>query len=456
MRGAKIETEAMFSYLSLEERVPGNHSLRAIRVIADCSPDELDEHLNLICSDHGHPSMRPEHLLRSLLLQVFYSVCSKRQPMAQLNYNMLFGWSVGLGLDGPSWMPTVFTKNPDRLLDNGTAQRFFRMGVEQAKHQELLSEEHFSVDGTSLEAWTSQKSFQPIQPENWQGDGTVFRWQKHRDDTHHASGTDPDCRPYKKATGDAARLIHLGHVRIDNRHGLIAGEQVTTAMVDPAVQLIDDLYGTEPITLGIDKGFDQQEFVRDLRDRNVTPHVACKCEGSDIDGRTTRHVGYRISIRVRKRIDSILDWVKTVGGIRKTRFRGLSRVRLHFTLGPPPSIWCAWHDWGSVMGALHPEFGELGLYDVKDKKKPSSGISALVFLQIRISSRIYRRLLLQSIIPQTFSSSPSHYVEPKPERQDKSKSIGEKYYVELTSVDLSQWLRYHCHNRVPHLSYARV
>ncbi|UTV80066.1 IS5 family transposase (plasmid) [Acidithiobacillus sp. YTS05] len=335
MRGAKAETGALFSYLSPEDRVPADHPLRAIRVIVDRSLAELDGHFNQIYSDLGRPSIPPEHLLRALLLQVFYSVRSERQLMEQLDYNLLFRWFVGLGMDAPIWVPTVFTKNRDRLLDNGTVQRFFQTVVEQARNQGLLSEEHFSVDGTLLEAWASQKSFQPKDPEDRQGDGSDFRGQKRSNDTH-ASVTDPDCRLYKKASGEASRLAYLGHVLMDNRHGLIAGEQVTkadgTAEVDAAVQLLDELGGADRITLGADKGYDRHEFVRNLRDRNVTPHVARKCKGSAIDGRTTRHVGYTISIRVRKRIESIFGWMKTVGGMRKTRFRGLDRVGLHFTL----------------------------------------------------------------------------------------------------------------------------
>ncbi|WP_308387588.1 IS5 family transposase [Acidithiobacillus sp. AMEEHan] len=334
MRGAKVETGALFSYLSPEERVPADHPLRAIRVIVDRALAEFDGHFNQIYSDLGRPSIPPEYLLRALLLQVFYSVRSERQLLEQLDYNLLFRWFVGLGMDAPVWVPTVFTKKRDRLLDNGTVQRFFLTVVEQARNQGLLSEEHFSVDGTLLEAWASQKSFQPKDPDDRQGDGSDFRGQKRSNDTH-ASVTDPDCRLYKKAPGDDSRRAFLAYVLTVNRQELIVSKQVTTAdgtaEVDAAVQLLDDLGGTNRITLGADKGYDRHEFVQNLRDRNVTPHVARKCKGSAIDGRSTRHIGYT-SIRVRKRIESIFGWMKTVGGMRKTRFRGLDRVGLHFTL----------------------------------------------------------------------------------------------------------------------------
>jgi len=335
MRGAKVETQGMFSYLSPEQRVPKDHPLRAIRVIVDRSLAELDGHFNQIYSDLGRPSIPPEHLLRALLLQVFYSIRSERQLMEQLDYNLLFRWFVGLGMDAPVWVPTVFTKNRARLLDHGTVQRFFQTVVEQAREQGLLSEEHFSVDGTLLEAWASQKSFQPKDPEDREGDGSDFRGQQRSNETH-ASVTDPDARLYKKAPGEASRLAYLGHVLMDNRHGLIAGKEGSTAdgtaEVDTALHLIDSLGGSQRITLGADKGYDRHRFVQDLRDRNVTPHVARKRKGSAIDGRTNRPTGYAMSIHVRKRIESIFGWMKTVEEMRKTRFRGLERVSLHFSL----------------------------------------------------------------------------------------------------------------------------
>ncbi|WP_312283651.1 IS5 family transposase [Candidatus Igneacidithiobacillus taiwanensis] len=335
MRGAKVETGNMFSYLSPEQRVPQDHPLRAIRVIVDRSLEALNSHFDSIYSDLGRPSIPPEYLLRALLLQVFYSIRSERQLMEQLNYNLLFRWFVGLDMDAAVWVPTVFSKNRDRLLDHGTIHQFFHSVVEQARAGDLLSEEHFSVDGTLLEAWASQKSFQPKDPEDRQGDGMDFRGQKRSNDTHE-SVTDPDARLYKKSEGEASRLAYLGHVLMDNRHGLVAETMVTTAdgtaEVDAAVLMLDELGGAKRITLGADKGYDRHGFVQDLRDRNVTPHVARKKAGSAIDSRTTRHAGYCMSIHVRRRIESIFGWMKTVGGMRKTRFRGLERVDLHFTL----------------------------------------------------------------------------------------------------------------------------
>lgn len=255
--------------------------------------------------------------------------------MEQLNYNLLFRWFVDLDMDAPIWVPTVFTKNRDRLLDNGTIRRFFRSVVDQARVKDLLSDERLSVDGTLLEAWASQKSFQPKDPADRDGDGMDFRGQERSNDTH-VSTTDPDARLYKKSAGDASRLAYLGHVLMDDRHGLIAEERVTTAdgtaEVDAAIQMIDDWGGTRRITVGADKGYDRAGFVDGLRERNVFPHVTRKRKGSAIDGRTTRCVGYDMSIHVRRRIESIFGWMKTVGGMRKTRFRGLERVGLHFSI----------------------------------------------------------------------------------------------------------------------------
>ena len=349
MRGAKVGTQGMFSYVSPEQRVPQKHPLRAIRVIVDRSLAELDSHFSTIYSAFGRPSIPPVFLLRALLLQVFYSIRSERHLIEQLDYNLLFRWFVGLGMDDEVWVPTVFTKNRDRLLDHGTIQEFFRSVLEQARRQNLLSEEHFSVDGTLLEAWASQKFFKPKDPEDRQGDGSYFRGKTRSNETH-ASVTDPDARLYKKAPGEASRLAYLGHVLMDNPHGLIAGQQVTTAdgtaEVDAATQLVDDLGGHQRITLGADKGYDRHGFVQDLRDWNVTPHVARKRKGSTIDGRTTRHAGYAMSIPVRRRIESIFGWMKTVGGMRKTRFRGLDRGGCTSPWPRWPTIYCACLDWG--------------------------------------------------------------------------------------------------------------
>lgn len=358
MRGAKVETQGMFPYVSPEQRVPQDHPLRAIRVIVDRSLAELDGHFRTIYSALAPPSIPPEFLLRALLLQVFYSI-PERQRIEPLNDNLLFRWFVGPGMDDAVWVPTVFTKNRDRLLDHGTVQAFFRSVLEQARRQELLSEEYFSVDGALLEAWASQKSFPPKDPEDRQGDGSDFRGQTRSNDTH-ASVTDPDARLYQKAPGEASRLAYFGHVLMDHRQGWIAGEPVTTAdgtaEVDAATQLVDGLGGTRRITLGADKGYDRHGFVQDLRDRNVTPHVARKRKGSAIDGRTTRHTGYAMSIHVRPRIESIFGWMKTIGGMRKTGLRGWDRVGLHLSLAAAAYNLVRMSRLGSgLMGVLRPE-----------------------------------------------------------------------------------------------------
>ncbi len=299
----------------------------------DRSRAEMDRHFSAVHSSFGRPSIPPEFLLRALLLQIFYNVRPERQPIEQLNYNLLFRWFVGLGMDDAVWVPTVFTKNRGRLLDHGTVQGFFRSVLEQARSQDLLSEEHFSVDGTLLEAWASQKSFQPKDPEYREDSG--LPGQK-RSNATYGSVTDPDARLYKKASREASRLSYLVHVLMDNRHWLIAGQQVTiadgTAEVDAAVQLINDLGGTQRITLGVDKSFDRHDFVQDLWDQNVTTHVARKCKGTAIGGSTICHAGCDLSIHVRRLIESTFGLMKTVGGMRKARFRGLERVGRHFSL----------------------------------------------------------------------------------------------------------------------------
>jgi transposase len=303
-------------------------------MIADRSLTELDGHFNQIYSDLARPSISPEYLLRALLLQVFYSVRPERHIVEQLNFNLLSRWFVGLGMDGPIWVPTVFTNNYDRLLDNGTVQRFFRTVLAQATHWGLLFGEHFSLEGTLLEAWAAQKFFQPKDLGDRQGDGSDFRGQK-RSNAADASVTCPDCRLYKKAPGDASWLAYLWHVLMDQRQGLIVGEQImaadVTSEVDAALQFLDELGGNQLVTLGADNGEDHRGFVHDLRYRHISQHVARKCMESAGDGRATRHVEYGISVRVCKRIGSIFDWMKTVGVIRKRRFLGLDLVGLHFT-----------------------------------------------------------------------------------------------------------------------------
>ena len=295
MGGAKVETQGMFSYISPEQRVPQDHPLRAIRVIVDRSLAEMDSHFSTMYSTYGRPSIPPEYLLRVLLVQALYSVRSERQLIEQINYNPLFPCFAGIGIDDAIWVPTVFTMNRKRLLGHVTVQRFFCSALEQTRRQNLLSEEFF-VDGTLPEAWASQKSFQPKDPEPRQVDGSRFRSKTHSDETH-VSVTDPGASLTKNAPDEASRLTYLGHLLVENRHGLIARQQVTSA----------------------DKGYARLGFARELCDRNVTRHTASKRIGFAIDGRSTRHTGYALSIHVRGRIESIFCWMNTVGRMHKRR-----------------------------------------------------------------------------------------------------------------------------------------
>jgi len=272
MCGAKIETNGLFSYVSPNQRVPQGHPLRAIRAFVDRSLAEMDTHFSMMYSTYGRPSIPPEFLLRALLLQVFYSIRSEGQLIEQLHYNLLFRWFVGLGMDEEVWVPTVFSKNRDRLLDHDTAQEFFRSVLQQARRHELLSEEHFSVDGTLLETWASQKSFRPKDPEDQEANGLDFCGVT-RSNGMHTSVTDSDGRSYKKALGEATLLADISHVLIDCRFGLIAlWSKATTAYgtaeVDAVTQLIDEVSGTSSITLGADKGHDHYEIIGGLCERN--------------------------------------------------------------------------------------------------------------------------------------------------------------------------------------------
>ena len=278
----------------------------------------------------GRPSIPPEQLLRALLLQVLYSVRSERLLMEELNYNLLFRWFVGLNMDDPVWHPTTFTKNRDRLLAGEVAAAFFDAVAAQARTAGLLSDEHFTVDGTQLEAWASLKSFQrrdatPGAPPDDPGNPTVdFHGEPRRNDTH-VSTTGPEAKLYRKGLGREAKLAYLGHVLLDNRHGLVANVGVTaatgTAEREAALWLL--AAGVPPgRTVGADKGYDVASFVRDVRGLGLTPHVAQKVRFSSIDGRTTRHAGYAVSQRKRKLVEQVFGWMKTVGGLRKVRHRG--------------------------------------------------------------------------------------------------------------------------------------
>lgn len=338
MRGDDRQQGAMFSYLSPEQRVPKDHPLRVIRSMVEPVLSGLSERLSGLYSRTGRPSIAPEKLLRALLLQVLYSVRSERMLIEQLEYNLLFRWFVGLGMDDPVWVPTVFSKNRERLLQGEVAQAFFDLVLAQARERDLLSDEHFTVDGTLLEAWASHKSFRPKDPDGSNpGDGADFRGTRRSNETH-ASTTDPESRLARKGHGKEAKLCYAGHLLMENRHGLVVGACVTTAdgtaEARAALALIDQQPGSHRITLGADKGYDNGWLVEALRERRVTPHVAQNTTNrrSAIDRRTTRHPGYDTSQNRRKLIETVFGWMKTVGGLRKTRLRGLQRVEGVFQL----------------------------------------------------------------------------------------------------------------------------
>lgn len=342
MRGADDQSGAMFSYVTLEERVPADHPLRTIRRITDRALERLSPRFGSLYINFGRPSIAPEKLLRALLLQALYTIRSERQLMEQLDYNLLFRWFVGLGMDDAVWSPTTFTKNRDRLLDGEIAAGFFEAVLSHAQSAQLLSDEHFTVDGTLLEAWASHKSFRPRDEEPPAGGGsnpTVNFHRQRRTNETHRSTTDPDARLYKKAQGREARLGYLGHVLMEHRSGLIVNTLVTpatgTAERDAGLAMVAEVPGRHRITLAGDKGYDTRDFVDTLRSMRVTPHVAQFPEtmrrGSAIDARTTGHPGYAVSQRKRKLVEQGFGWMKTVGGLRKLRHRGGPLVEWIFT-----------------------------------------------------------------------------------------------------------------------------
>jgi len=338
MRGADQQQNHIFSYLSPEERVRKDHPLRAIRVMVDELLKQLSRRFDAMYAKVGRPSIPPEQLLRAQLLQMLYSIRSERLLMEEIDYSMLFRWFVGLNLDDEVWDATVFTKNRDRLLEADVAKEFLAQVVEQARTKGLTSEEHFTVDGTLLEAWAGAKSFQPKDkkpslPPDDPGNPTVnFRGERRSNETHE-SKTDPEALLAKKGEGKESKLSYSGNLLVENRNGLIVDAEVFqangTAERDAALVMLEQIPGTKPVTVGGDKGFDTRDFVKECRNLRVTPHVAqnrARPGGSAIDGRTTQHVGYSVSQRKRKRIEECFGWLKTIALMRKLRHRGVCRV----------------------------------------------------------------------------------------------------------------------------------
>ncbi len=337
MRGDDQQTGHLFSYVSPEKRVPSDHPLRPIREMTDAALKRLSSRFEALYSHTGRPSVPPEKLLRALVLQILYSVRSERLLMEQLEYNLLFRWFVGLSIDDPVWTPTVFTKNRERLLAGDVAAAFFRDVLAQARAARLLSDDHFTVDGTLLEACASLKSFrrqgERLPPPDDPGNPTVNFHGERRSNTTHGSTTDPDSRLARKANGHEAKLAYVGSVLMENRHGLVvhATAVIATGIAerDTAIAQVRALPAGRK-TIGGDKGFDQRPFVDAVRACDGTPHVARKTSCGAIDARTTRHPGYAVSQRVRKRVEEIFGWMKTVGQLRKLRHRGVKRVNWIF------------------------------------------------------------------------------------------------------------------------------
>src|ERR1017187_653904 len=344
MRGEDLHQDHLYSYVSPEQRVPADHPLRAIRQMANTVLERLSRKLDALYSAVGRPSIPPEKLLRALLLQVLYTLRSERLLMEELDYNLLYRWFVGLNLDDPVWDAPVYCKNRERLLKGDVAQAFFQEVLNLAGEHHLLSDEHFTVDGTLIEAWASLKSFKkkdgdpsPPPPDD-PGDPTVDFHGEQRSNETHQSTTDPEALLSRKGPGKEAKLNYLGHVLMENRHGLAVQTELTpatgTAERDAAVTMMTAHAPAGGVTLGADKNYDTQGCVAKLRHAGVTPHVAQNTGrrgGSAIDGRTTRHAGYRISQQKRKRIEEVFGWLKTVGALRKTRHRGLFKVGWVFT-----------------------------------------------------------------------------------------------------------------------------
>ena len=374
MRGMDMTSGSLFSYVDLEERIPARHPLRKIRQVVNDALASLDADFEALYIDFGRPSIPPERLIRASLLQILFSIRSERQLMEQMDYNLMLRWFVGLGIDDPVWVPTVFTKNRDRLLTTELSRKVMAAILAHREVAPLLSDEHFSVDGTLIKAWASMKSFQPkadtappddegpgdppaldTTPETAPSDSPAetdpmprnsrrhrnaevdFKGEK-RSNATHASVTDPDARLYKKSPSTGAVLCFMGHALMENRNGFVVQGDLTQADGHAERRAALDMVhrhspgSTRRLTLGADKGYDAAGFVSDLRQACVTPHVAQKSRYSAIDGRTTRHAGYALSQKHRKKIEEPFGWAKTVGGMAQTMYRGVERVRSRFIL----------------------------------------------------------------------------------------------------------------------------
>ena len=344
MRGTEDQQKALFSYVSQEDRIPQDHPLRALRAMVDPILEKLSPRFKALYAEGGRPSIAPEYLLRALLVQILYTIRSERLLMEQLDYNLLFRWFVGLSMDAPVWDHSVFSKNRDRLLEGDIATEFLQHVLEEARAHQLLSNEHFTVDGTLIEAWAGHKSFQKKgkalgkDTDDPRNPTVNFHGEKRSNDTHQST-TDPESQLFRKGPGKESKLSFMGHVVMDNRHGLVISTRYTPstgrAERESAQEMAEQIkkHHSTRITLGADKGYDTSDFVHNMRELEVTPHVAQNNtnRSSAIDERTTRHGGYLVSQRKRKLVEEIFGWLKTIGLMRKTRHKGVKRGGWMFT-----------------------------------------------------------------------------------------------------------------------------
>lgn len=338
MRGQITTQETLYSYVNLEDRIPLKHPLRIIRTLVDTSLLKLNSTFNALYAQTGRPSIPPEMLIKALLLQILYGVRSEIQLMEQMNYNLLFRWFVGLGVDTPVWTPETFSVNRDRLFTLDVTKEVFANILVEARKRGFVSNDHFSIDGTLLKAWASQKSFQRKEKKEADTDGKDFHGEHRSNDTHEST-TDPDARLYRKSKGSESHLSYLGHVMMENENGLAVDGEVTQAQTSEewsaAAAMIDRVPSpSHRITVGADKGYDVNDMIDCFRELNATPHIAQRQDGrrTKLDRRTTRHAGYRRSLHVRKRIEQIFGWIKSAAGIRQVKYRGRGRIASYFHL----------------------------------------------------------------------------------------------------------------------------